>query len=731
MIRRVLVCLSLLAGAGAVAAGGDSRAASPVPDFTFIHCSDIHVPPGVTRKTGPEGGPLFGSAEVVSQIKTLTTPLELPPYGVTVPAPSFAIATGDLTEFGGLNGWWDDYLKLWQGAPFPVYHQSGNHDSTWACQRYRIRELHGGAYYSFDRNGCHFIGWDSATPQDPRPSFGEEGLRWLREDLKRVKRETPIFLYCHHPIDSGEFASLYERDRLLDLLRPYNLTLLLVGHGHSAQHRVVAGVDQVMGGSTFGAAPGYAVVSVKSGMLRVAYRKAGEATALKPLLERPLNRRSVYPKIEVLEPRDLASVTGDTVRIRARIDRNDITAVRWELDDEKGSPRELRRRGNEWSAELDRQEVEKLAEGCHYLRLTFTGTAAAGKTSTFQRTIRFYLAPSDGRLLWRGAMGGSGKASPVVTEDLVVAGAGDGVLYAFDRARGRPRWKLRTAGEILARPLATSEGFYVGSGDGRFYAVDRNGRKRWAFEVGAPVYSTAVAAGGRVVFAANNGHVYCLEERDGRKVWESDVPQYSIESRPFLGDGVVYYGSWDGYLYAFNLADGTVRWKTQGAGSAASLPGVARYYSPADAGPVAAGGKLWVADRMFRLSVMDAASGRMLEERKDVSSVALSADRTAIYLRGTDGFLRKANLSGRELWSAPAMTNVIPSAPCEDGGRVFSASPTGRIIAFDTRTGRREWEYQATPGLYVFSDPVAHDGMVYVTGMDGSVSALRAGDRFR
>jgi outer membrane protein assembly factor BamB len=134
---------------------------------------------------------------------------------------------------------------------------------------------------------------------------------------------------------------------------------------------------------------------------------------------------------------------------------------------------------------------------------------------------------------------------------------------------------------------------------------------------------------------------------------------------------------------------------------------------------------------MFRLSVMDAASGRMLEERKDVSSVALSADRTAIYLRGTDGFLRKANLSGRELWSAPAMTNVIPSAPCEDGGRVFSASPTGRIIAFDTRTGRREWEYQATPGLYVFSDPVAHDGMVYVTGMDGSVSALRAGDRFR
>ena len=697
----------------------------PVPDFSFVHCSDIHVPPGVARKTGSQNGPAFGSAEVVDQIKGLTGPIELPPYRITAPAPSFAIATGDLTEFGGLNGWWEDYRKLWQGAPFPVFQQSGNHDSTWACQRYRIRELHGGSYYSFDRNGCHFIGWDSATPQDPRPSFGEEGMRWLREDLKRVDKVTPIFLFCHHPIDSKEFASLYERDRLLDALRPYNLTLLLVGHGHAAQHRVVAGVDQVMGGSTFGAAPGYSVVSVQAGMLRVAYRKAWDPAPMQRILERPLVRRSEYPRLTVAAPRESATVSGGALRVRARIEARDISAARWELDDEMGRAGNLEPVGDDWTGSLD---TRGWAPGCHYLRITFTGApaAAGGKPQTFQRTTRFYLEAPEKRVLWRSFMGGSGKGSPVVDGDLVVAGAGDGSLHAFNRKDGKLRWRFRTGGEILAQALATSDGFYVGSGDGTFYALDRRGKLRWSLATGAPVYSSAVTAGGRILFASNNGHIYAVNPVDGAKLWECKAPQYSIESRPVIHAGRVIYGCWDGYVYALDLNDGRVVWKTQGAGAAASLPGVARYYSPADAAPALVGGKLWIADRMFRVTVLDPQSGTKLEERKDISSVSATADGGAVYLRGTDGNLRKVAADGHELWSAPAQTSIVPSAAAERDGVVFSTSATGRLHALDAADGHRLWEYQTTPGLYVFSDPVAQDGVVYITGMDGSVTALRA-----
>lgn len=690
-----------------------------IPDFSFVHCSDIHVPPGVTRKTGPEGSPKFGSAEVVAQIKTLTQPIRLKPYNVTVPAPSFAIATGDLTEFGGLNGWWDDYLRLWEAAPFPVYQVTGNHDSTWACQRYNIRKLHGGAFYSFDKFGCHFIGWDSATPQDPRPSFGEEELNWLREDLKVLSPETPVFLYCHHPIDGNEFASMHERDRLLDILRPYNLVLLLVGHGHGVQHKVVAGVDQVMGGSTFGNAPGYAVVSVKDGVLRVAYRRGWETEPSQAVLERPLSPRAAYPTIRVTQPEEGATLRGPELRLAARIDRPDVTAARWQIDDEKGREGDLERAGNEWKDRIPTGEWEA---GAHYLRVTFR----TEKGETFQRTTRFYTPSDKVDVVWRARMNGSGKASPAVDGDLVVAGAGDGGLYAFDRRRGRERWRFRTGGEILARPLALDGNFYVGSGDCRFYCVDRSGKERWSFSVGHPVYSGAVAADGKVIFAANNGHIYALNPATGEKLWENTAPGYSIESPPFVLNGTVYYGSWDSYIYALDPKDGSIRWKTQGAGSAASMPGVIRYYSPADAPPVAAAGKVWIADRAFHLTTLDAAAGTVLEDRKSVSAVCLSEDGKAVYLRGTDGKLTKVGTDGQELWSVAARTNVVPSSPAEKDGVVYSATATGRILALDAKDGALRWEYQSTPRLYVFSDPVVEGGVVYITGMDGTLTALRA-----
>lgn len=715
-----LGALLALVSASAVLAGGKAEK-SRIPDFTFIHCSDIHVPPGVQRHTtGPNGGPGFGSAEVVAQIKTLTAPIEMTPYHLTVPAPTFAIATGDMTEFGGLNGWWEDYLSLWKDAPFPVYHISGNHDSTWASQRFRLRQIYGAPFYSFNQSGCHFIAWDSASIQDPRPSFGEEELNWLRQDLKNLDKSTPVFLFCHHPIDGNEFASLYERDRLLDVLRPYNLVLLMVGHGHGVQHKVVAGVDQEMGGSTFGAAPGYAVVSVKDGVLRVAYRRAWSATPQQAVLEKPLPLRANYPEIRIDEPKDGATLSGGALRVRLRIDRPSMSCA-WLADDEKGRTGNLAQSGGAWEAAID---VSAWDPGCHYLRFTFKN--AEGRE--FQRTGRLYIQDSERRVAWRTFMQGSGKGTPLITGDLLITGGQDGVLYAFERKSGKRRWSFKTGGEILAQPLVAEGRIYVGSGDTRFYCVGRGGKQVWSADIGHPVYSSAVNAGGKIVVAANNGHIYGFAPDTGEKLWECAVPQYSIESRPCVArDGsTVYFGCWDGYVYAVDSRDGSVRWRTQGVGSKASLPGVARYYAPADAGPVLADDRLWIADRLFRVSVLNASTGEVIGEDKAVSSTALSEDGRFVYLRGTDGNLRKVTPEGTPVWTAAARTSFLPSAPSERDGVVYSATATGQLIAFEASSGKRLWNYQCTPGLYVFSDPVSDGERVYVTGMDGSVTAFRA-----
>ena len=141
-----------------------SAPCSAVESFSFIHTSDQHVP--------------YSNTEDVMREMTDLGEVELTPYGITAPQPSFIIATGDATEFGGGSGWWDDYIGILDGTGLPHYTVAGNHDNTWDTLRPRIAARHGAPYYSFDHGGVHFVGLDSASPQDPRPCFGREELLW-------------------------------------------------------------------------------------------------------------------------------------------------------------------------------------------------------------------------------------------------------------------------------------------------------------------------------------------------------------------------------------------------------------------------------------------------------------------------------------------------------------------------------------------------------------------------
>jgi outer membrane protein assembly factor BamB len=58
---------------------------------------------------------------------------------------------------------------------------------------------------------------------------------------------------------------------------------------------------------------------------------------------------------------------------------------------------------------------------------------------------------------------------------------------------------------------------------------------------------------------------------------------------------------------------------------------------------------------------------------------------------------------------------------------VYAVSRLGLVQAFNASDGALLWKYQATPLLYVLSEAEVSGGAVYVTGMDGSVTAIDAG----
>lgn len=673
-----------------------------IPDFTFIHISDEH--------SGAGGA----TSETIADLARISG-VRLEPYGVDALPPTFVIETGDMTEFGPKGGSWDALNRWYSATGFTRFRALGNHDSTWRSLRPEITRLYGAPYYSFDRYRCHFAVLDSAGLQDPRPVISPEELDWLRADLARVGSERPVFVALHHPLDGTEFSSKYEVDRLLDALRPYNIALVMVGHGHAAVYSRFDGLDMVEGGSAYGPGPaGYQIVSVLDGTLRVAYKELGKADATEAMIEKSLAVSSRYPKITIESPVERKSYRGK-IRVRASIDgaTDQVKEAYAEVD---GSMKVALTAGRN-ATYASRASVD-LKPGAHSLKVSFV----SGDGAVYHRSTSFYVDSRPSMVRWRTFLGAASRSTPAVRRNLLLAGTNDGFVRALSLKSGREAWRTRSGGAVTDL-LVLGDRVFFGSEDGYLYCVSaRTGALVWRLQAGDPIYSGVVSDGSSVYFGCGSGAFYALSAVDGTVLWKNTDARYNIESRPFVSGGKVYFGAWDTYVYCLDASDGRLLWKRMGKGSSeGSAPA---YYSPADCGPVVCGGMVYVADRKFRLSVTDASTGALLRSQDGVSAVGVSSDGMSVYLRRTNGKLAKVDARGREQWSVEASMDYMPSPPVESGGVVYACSGRGLVSAVSADDGKILRQYQITPRSFVAAGIGAHGGSAFVIGTDGVLTVL-------
>ena len=126
---------------------------------------------------------------------------------------------------------------------------------------------------------------------------------------------------------------------------------------------------------------------------------------------------------------------------------------------------------------------------------------------------------------------------------------------------GSQRWGVSTLGTVAASPMLMASGLVVvGAFDGYVYAYDQQGIQQWSFGARDHVYaSTALLPDGSIVAAAADGSVYDLDAKTGARRWQFDTPE-PIRSSPSVdADGNVYFGGGDGRLYVLG-PDGKLRW---------------------------------------------------------------------------------------------------------------------------------------------------------------------------
>ena len=277
-------------------------------------------------------------------------------------------------------------------------------------------------------------------------------------------------------------------------------------------------------------------------------------------------------------------------------------------------------------------------------------------------------------------------------------------------------WTVNTGTISSSSPAVANGILYIGTddgfGDGEFWAVDTaTGLVPWLRGLGPFFTSPAVVKG--IVYAGSGDHnVYAFDAATGATLWTAATGGY-VASSPAVANGVVYAGSGDGKLYALDASSGSQVWASAAtSGAIISSPAVVN-------GSIYVGSNniLYSFDAFFGSPIWTLATGAQIE-----SSAAVTNG--VVYIGSDDKKLYAVDASsGTILWSA-LTGDVVTSSPAVANGIVYVGSADSKLYAFTAETGTLRWSQ--TVGGPIRSSPAVANGIVYVGSEDTKLYAFNA-----
>jgi outer membrane protein assembly factor BamB len=199
-------------------------------------------------------------------------------------------------------------------------------------------------------------------------------------------------------------------------------------------------------------------------------------------------------------------------------------------------------------------------------------------------------------------------------------------VYALDSKTGRELWRVATGDIMTATPAVYRDLVIIASFDGKVQALSaKDGARRWIHDARLAVAGDLTVAGDRVLVGSRSYDLIALDAASGKELWKRYYWFSWIESPPVVHDGAVYTGSSDATnVYAINLSDGAVRWKTPVPGwswqrTAVNDELVIAGTAGAGAFPGARAGSLVALDRAsgsIRWILLDPPSAEIVEAKK-------------------------------------------------------------------------------------------------------------------
>jgi len=264
-------------------------------------------------------------------------------------------------------------------------------------------------------------------------------------------------------------------------------------------------------------------------------------------------------------------------------------------------------------------------------------------------------------------------------------------------------------------------------------------RVKWRFPTGDRIVSSPVWHEGVVYFGSDDGRVYAVEAASGRQLWMT-ATNGPVGSTPAVSGGVVYATSYDGRLYALDARSGARRWTFATGGErrfeAKNLhgfqPARQTFFDPYDvylSSPAVEGGVVYFGSGDGRVYAVDGASGRERwhVQTGDVVHASPAVAGGVVYVGSWDGDLYALDAaSGQERWRYDNEGSWVVGSPAVTNGRVyFATSDSRRFHVLDAATGKVV--ASQTSGAYLFSSPTVAGDVVLIGVLNGTLEARDAG----
>ncbi|MDD2244059.1 MAG: PQQ-binding-like beta-propeller repeat protein [Dysgonamonadaceae bacterium] len=483
----------------------------------------------------------------------------------------FVIVSGDVTEFGS-DLEITTAKNILSGLQKPYYVLPGNHDSNWSeSGTNSFLRIFGAETFGFEHKGYRFIGLASGPNMRMGPGqIPRENLTWFFNELKQIDKETPIIYVNHYPMDN----SLNNWFEVLDAFRPYNVQLMLCGHGHNNNKLNFEGANAAMARSNLRAKAdfgGYNIVSVTPDSIYLQERTVfGETqvpwlvynTSQKPRWEinppRPdfdMNKTNRYVK-EVWSIQETSDMGGGMYLSSGKLIYTNTSGEIKVVKAKNG--KEL------WTYETD---------GKIY------STPTVYKNDVWVASSDSYvygLNLKSGKLKYKLKSDKAVVSSPVCTEDMVIAAGSDGHCRAWNVNDGKLVWDFdKVKNFVVTRPLLKDGKLFFGSWGNEFYALDvKTGKPVWIWNNGqtnrmlSPAQVWPVLTHGRIYLASPDRYMTVLDEKDGTVIWRINDPENRVrESIGISEDGnTIYAKTMDGKIIAIDVTipERKIKWITTG-----------------------------------------------------------------------------------------------------------------------------------------------------------------------